>query len=54
MNVNINSITGFEDAFVAMYISKRSWTPELMRTILKNLISGQECYYEWEENTLPY
>lgn len=29
MNVTVNSITGFEDAFVAMYISKRSWTPEL-------------------------
>ena len=33
MNVNVNSITGFEDAFVAMYISKRSWTPELDREI---------------------
>ena len=29
MKVKVNSITGFEDAFVAMYISKRSWTPEL-------------------------
>lgn len=29
MNVTINSITGFEDAFVAMYMSKRTWTPEL-------------------------
>lgn len=29
MKVTVNSITGFEDAFVAMYISKRSWTPEL-------------------------
>lgn len=29
MNVKVNSITGFEEAFVAMYISKRSWTPEL-------------------------
>ena len=25
----VNSIAGFEDAFVAMYISKRSWTQEL-------------------------
>lgn len=33
MNVTVNSITGFEDAFVAMYISKRSWTPELDREI---------------------
>ena len=29
MKAKINSITGFEDAFAAMYISKRSWTPEL-------------------------
>ncbi|MBQ4523556.1 MAG: FAD-dependent thymidylate synthase [Lachnospiraceae bacterium] len=29
MKVTINSITGFDDAFVAMYISKRSWTPKL-------------------------
>lgn len=33
MNVTVNSITGFEDAFVAMYMSKRSWTPELDREI---------------------
>ena len=33
MNVNVNSITGFEDAFVAMYISKRSWTQELDKEI---------------------
>lgn len=29
MNVTVNSITGFEDAFVAMYMSKRTWTPKL-------------------------
>ena len=33
MNVTVNSITGFEDAFVAMYISKRTWTPKLDREI---------------------
>lgn len=33
MNVKVNSITGFEDAFVAMYMSKRSWTPELDQKI---------------------
>lgn len=33
MNITVNSITGFEDAFVAMYISKRSWTPELDKEI---------------------
>ena len=33
MNIKINSITGFEDAFVAMYISKRTWTPVLDKEI---------------------
>ena len=33
MNVIVNNITGFEDAFVAMYISKRTWTPELDKEI---------------------
>ena len=35
MKVTVNSITGFEDAYVAMYISKRSWTPELDANIRK-------------------
>ncbi len=41
MKVTVNSITGFEDAFVAMYISKRSWTPELdaeIRETCKNIL----------------
>ena len=33
MNVTVNSITGFEDAFVAMYMSKSTWTPELDKEI---------------------
>lgn len=33
MRVTVNSITGFEDAFVAMYMSKRTWTPELDKEI---------------------
>ena len=33
MNVTVNSITGFEDAFTAMYMSKRTWTPELDKEI---------------------
>lgn len=33
MNVTVNSITGFDEAFIAMYISKRSWTPELDKEI---------------------
>lgn len=33
MKVTVNSITGFEDTFAAMYISKRTWTPELDKEI---------------------
>ena len=43
MNVTVNSITGFEDAFVAMYISKRSWTPELdkkIRSVCRDVLDG--------------
>lgn len=29
MKVKVESITGFEAAFVSMFISKRTWTPEL-------------------------
>ena len=33
MKATVNSITGFEDAFVAMFMSKRTWTPELDKEI---------------------
>ena len=33
MNIYLNSITGFEDAFEAMYKSRRTWTPELRAEI---------------------
>lgn len=33
MKVTVNELTGFADAIVAMYMSKRSWTPELDREI---------------------
>lgn len=33
MKVNVKSITGFEDAFIAMYLSKRTWTDELDKEI---------------------
>lgn len=29
MQVKVNSISGFEEAIVSMFISKRTWTPEL-------------------------
>lgn len=41
MKVTVNSIIGFEDAFVAMYISKRTWTPDLdkeIRIICNNVL----------------
>lgn len=33
MKITVNSMTGFEDAFASMYISKRTWNPELDREI---------------------
>lgn len=35
MKVTIKSITGFNEAFVSMFISKRTWTPELDAEITK-------------------
>ena len=43
MQVKVNTITGFDDAFVAMYMSKRSWTPELdseIRDLCRNVQNG--------------
>lgn len=33
MKVILNSISGFDDAIEAMYFSKRTWTPELHKTV---------------------
>lgn len=33
MKATVTSMTGFEDAFVSMFISKRNWTPELDEAI---------------------
>lgn len=35
MNVTVKSITGFDEAFTSMFISKRTWTPELGAEISK-------------------
>lgn len=35
MNVTVKSITGFDEAFTSMFISKRTWTPELGEKITK-------------------
>ena len=44
MKVTVNSITGFEDAFVSMYISKRTWTPEMdkkIREVCSNVLDNR-------------
>ena len=33
MKVSVTAVTGYEEAFVAMFISKHTWTPELDREI---------------------
>ena len=43
MRVTVNSVTGFEDAFVAMFMSKRTWTPELdleIRTVCGQVLTS--------------
>ena len=50
MNIKINSITGFEDAFVAMYISKRTWTPVLdkeIRDVCKDVLDKNGNINTW-------
>lgn len=50
MKVTVNSITGFEDAFVAMYISKRTWTPELdneIRSVCNNILDKNGQIRTW-------
>lgn len=50
MKVTVNSITGFEDAFVSMYISKRSWTPEIdkeIREVCGNVLDNRGHIKTW-------
>ena len=54
MNIKVNSITGFEDAFVAMYISKRSWTQELdreIRDVCKDVLDNNGNIKTWTCNS---
>lgn len=42
MQVKVNSISGFEEAIVSMFISKRTWTPELdeeIRDVCSNVLT---------------
>jgi len=44
MKVTVNSITGLEDAFVSMFISKRNWNVELdkeIRTTCRHVLDSQ-------------
>ena len=56
MNVKVNSITGFEDAFVSMFISKRTWTPQLdkeIRDVCNDVLDKNGCirvFYCNQEN----
>lgn len=45
MKVYLNEITGLDDALVSMYMSKRTWTPELDERIRKD---WWRCYYGGE------
>lgn len=50
MKVTVNSITGFEDAFASMYISKRSWTPEIdkeIREVCGNVLDNRGHIKTW-------
>lgn len=50
MKVTVKSITGFEDAFIAMYMSKRTWTPELdkeIRNVCNNVLDQNGNIKTW-------
>lgn len=49
MKATVKSITGFEDAFVSMFISKRTWTPELdieIRRVCDNVLDKHGHIYD--------
>ena len=55
MRVAVKSITGFDDAFASMFMSKRTWTPELdeeIRNVCKNVLDsdGRLRDYQDEES----
>ena len=47
MKVYLNEITGMDDALVSMYMSKRTWTPELDERIRDD---WWRCYYGGEQD----
>ena len=48
MKVYLNEITGMADALVSMYMSKRTWTPELDKEIRTEVleINDRKCIPE--------
>lgn len=54
MNVSVTNISGFEDAFVAMYMSKRSWTPEIDREIRKTCLIVESAIKLGMKDELPF
>lgn len=51
MKVNVTAVTGYEEAFVAMFMSKRTWTPELDREIREVVGRCVDRYGNWISST---
>ena len=59
MKVTVNDVTGFEDAFIAMFMSKRTWTPELdaeIRTVCREVLmyNGQIHPFAKQRNIVKF
>lgn len=53
MKVYVNSITGFPEAMESMYMSKRTWTPKLMKEI-HDICHAVESHNASEEQTVKF
>ena len=52
MKATVTSITGFYEAFVSMFMSKRTWTPELdeeIKTVCSKVVDANGKLYENQE-----
>ena len=52
MKATVTSITGFYEAFVSMFMSKRTWTPELneeIKTVCSKVVDANGRLYENQE-----
>ncbi len=53
MKVTVTSITGFYEAFVSMFMSKRTWTPELddeIRKVCKRVLNSDGKLKDFQDN----